>query len=114
MYPKEGLITLYQSENQPIAQSIVDELNKPGYGELISEPELNEALESVGSLTPEQLIKLDELDNISEQLGNIQEDITNINTNLSSIVFDVEILQSDYSNNVNPTLSSLQGGVSSI
>ena len=114
MYPKEGLITLYQSEKPPIAQLVVNELNKPGYGEFISEPELNEALESVGSLTPEQLIKLNELDNINEQLGYIQEDITNINNSLEAAGEDIVNIQIDITQFIKPDISTLRGDISSV
>ena len=39
-FPKEGLITLHQSQNPPVSQAITEELNKAGYGEFITETEL--------------------------------------------------------------------------
>ena len=51
-FPKEGLITLYQAQNPSITQAITEELNKPDYGEFITETELNEALNNIGVLTP--------------------------------------------------------------
>ena len=61
-YPKEGLITLHQSENPPITQQITEELNKPGYGEFITEAELTEAIDNIeGVLTTEQSNKLNEI-----------------------------------------------------
>ena len=60
-YPKEGLITLHQSLNPPINQTITEELQKPGYGEFITETELNEALSNIETLTTEQGNKLNEL-----------------------------------------------------
>ena len=60
-YPKEGLITLHQAQNPPISQAITEELNKVGYGEFITETELNEALDNIetggNQLTPEELTK---------------------------------------------------------
>ena len=61
-YPKEGLITLHQSLNPPINQTTTEELNKDGYGEFITETELNDALSNIeGLLTTDQTNKLNEL-----------------------------------------------------
>ena len=46
-YPKEGLITLHQAQNPPISQAITEELNKPGYGEFITETELSNELNPI-------------------------------------------------------------------
>ena len=61
-YPKEGLITLHQSENPPITESTTEELNKPGYGEFITESELTEAIADIeGVLNEEQNTKLNQI-----------------------------------------------------
>ena len=61
-YPKEGLITLHQAQNPPITQQITEELNKTGYGEFITETELNEIISNLpNQLTNDEKAKITEL-----------------------------------------------------
>ena len=62
-YPKEGLLSKYQILNPPINQTTTEELQKPGFGEFITETELNEAIAEIESttLTTEQANKLNQI-----------------------------------------------------
>ncbi len=65
-YPKEGLITLHQSINPPINEAITIELNKEGFGEFITETELETRLSELNisnNLTDEEKAKVEELMN---------------------------------------------------
>ena len=62
-YPKDGLLSKHQILNPPINEAITIELNKEGFGEFITETELNEAIAEIESttLTTEQATKLNQI-----------------------------------------------------